>query len=75
LKKLNALPCKELGGWINIKNSRVQNKCYGGAHLWLFIQDDFTVYHWAYFIKAKSNLPETMYDWLKLVKKNISLNV
>jgi transposase InsO family protein len=39
------------------------------------IQDDFTGYLWSYFIKAKSELPEKTYDWMKLVQQEIFLNV
>jgi hypothetical protein len=53
----------------------VQNTSNGGPTFWLLIQDDFTGYLWSYFIKAKSDLPETMLDWLKLVQKEINLNV
>jgi hypothetical protein len=52
----------ELGGRINIDISSVQNTSYGGANFWLLIQDDFTSYLWSYFIKAKSDLPDTMFN-------------
>jgi transposase InsO family protein len=39
------------------------------------IQDVFTGYPWSYFIKAKSDLPDSMFGWLQLVKKEISLDV
>jgi hypothetical protein len=71
---LNANPSTEQGGRININISSVQALSYGGANFCLFIQDDFTGYLWSYFIKAKSDLPASMFDWLQLVKKEISLN-
>jgi hypothetical protein len=75
LKKMNSNPSTELGGRINIDISSVKTPSYGGANFWLLIQDDFTGYLWSYFIKAKSDLPESMFDWLQLVKKDISLDV
>jgi hypothetical protein len=65
----------ELGGRINIEISSVQNTSYGGANVWLLIQDDFTGFLWSYLIKAKSDLPDTMIDWLKLVQEEFKLNV
>jgi hypothetical protein len=59
----------ELGGRMNIDISSVQNTSYGGDNFWLLIQDNFTGYLCSYFIKAKSDLPDTMIDWLKLVQK------
>jgi hypothetical protein len=44
------------------------------SKFWLLIQENFTSYLWSYFIKAKSDLPDTMLDWLKLVQKEINLN-
>jgi transposase InsO family protein len=63
-----------VGGRININISSVLNSSYVGANLWLLIQDDFTNFLWSYFLKAKSGLPETMVEWLRLVKKELSLN-
>jgi hypothetical protein len=74
LNKTNSHPSPELGGRINIYISSVLHSSYGVANFWLIIQDDFTYFLWSYFLKAKSNLPETMVDWLRLVKKELSLN-
>jgi hypothetical protein len=74
LHKLTAHPSTELGGSINIDISSVQNTIYEGANVWLLIQDNFTGYFWTYFIKAKSDLPETMLDWIKLDQNEINLN-
>jgi hypothetical protein len=49
----------------------VQNTSEVGDKFYLLVQDDFTGYLWSYFIKAKSDLPDTMLDWLKLVQKKI----
>jgi transposase InsO family protein len=73
--KLIANPSMELRGRINIDISSVQNTSYGGANVWHLIQDDFTGCLWSYFIKAKNDLPDTLIDWLKLVQKEIKLNV
>jgi hypothetical protein len=73
--KLTSHPSKEVGGNINIDTSSVQNTSYGGAEFWLLIQDNFTGYLWSYFIKAESDLPDTIIYWLKLVQKEIKLNV
>jgi hypothetical protein len=72
LHKLTASPSMELGGRINIDISSVQN---GGANFWLLIQDNFTGYLRSYLIKAKCDLPDTMIYWLKLVQKEIKLNI
>jgi hypothetical protein len=74
LNKLTACLSKDFRGRINIDMSSVQNTSYCFAHFWHLIKNFFTGYLWSYFIKAKSGLPETMYDWLKLVQKEISLN-
>jgi hypothetical protein len=75
LHKLTAHPSIELGGRLNMDISSVQNSSYGGDKFWPLIQDYFTSYLWSYFIKAKSDLPDTMLDWLKFVQKEINLNV
>jgi hypothetical protein len=75
LNKTNSHPSTELGGRINIDISSVLISSYGGANFWLLIQDDFTNYLWSYFLKAKSDLPETMVSWLRLVKKELSLDL
>jgi hypothetical protein len=75
LHKLTANLSMELGGRTNIDISSVQNTSYEGANFLLLIQDNFTGYLWSYFIKAKRDLPDTMIDWLKLVQKEIKLNV
>jgi hypothetical protein len=75
LNKLNLNPSTELDGRINIDITSVQTPSYGGANFWLLIQDDFTGYLWSYFITEKSDLPDSMFDWLQLVKKEISLDV
>jgi hypothetical protein len=75
LNKTNSHPSTELGGRINIDISSVLNSSYGGANFWLLIQDDFTNYLWSYFLKDKRDLPEKMVDWLRLVKKELSINV
>jgi hypothetical protein len=75
LNKFNSNPSAELGGRINIDISSVETPSYGGDNFWLLIQDDFTGYHWSYFIKAKSDQPASMFDWFQLVKKEISLNI
>jgi hypothetical protein len=64
-----------VGGSIHIDISSVQNTSYGGAKFRLLIQDGFTSYLWSYFIKAKSDLSDTIIYWLKLVQKEIKLNV
>jgi hypothetical protein len=73
--KLTSTLSNELGGRINIDISSVQTPSYGCADFWILIQDDFTGYLWSYFIKAKSDLPDSMFDWLQLVKKEIFLDV
>jgi hypothetical protein len=65
----------ELGGRININISNVQITSYGGAKFLLLIQDDFTGYLWRYVVKAVSDLPKTIYDWLKLVQEENSLSL
>jgi hypothetical protein len=40
---------------------------------WLLIQDDFTGYIWSLFLKAKSDLPDTMLFWLHQFQKDNSL--
>jgi hypothetical protein len=75
LSKLNATPATEQGGWIKINISSVQSTSYNGANLMLLIQEDFIGYLWSYVIKSKSDIPETTYAWLMLIKKDISLNV
>jgi hypothetical protein len=75
LNKTNSNASTELGGRININISSVLNLSYGGANFWLLVQDDFTNYLWIHFRKAKNDLPETMIDWLQLVKKELSLDV
>jgi hypothetical protein len=74
LNKFISNPSTELGGRINIDISSVQTLSYGSANFWLLIQDDLTGYLWSYFIKAKSELPASMFDWLLLVKKEISIS-
>jgi hypothetical protein len=70
LHKLTAHPSTKLGGRINIDISSVQVTGYRGAQFWLLIQDDLIGCLWSYFIKAKSDQPDTMLDWLKLVERN-----
>jgi transposase InsO family protein len=72
---MNSNLSTELGGRINIDISSVQTQSYRGANFWLLIQDDFTGYLWSYFIKAKSDIPDSFFDWLQLVKKGFSLDV
>jgi hypothetical protein len=60
---------------INSDISIVLNSSYGGANFSLLTQVDFTNYLWSYFLKAKRDLPETMVNWLRLLKKELSLNV
>jgi hypothetical protein len=67
LNKLNLNPSTELGGSININISSVQTPSYGGANFWLLIQDDFTGYLWSYFIKAKRDLPDSMFDYMVIL--------
>jgi transposase InsO family protein len=70
LNKLNSHPFTELVGRINIDISSVQT-----PNFWLLIQDDFTGYKLSFFIKARSDLPDSMFDGFHLVKKEISLDV
>jgi hypothetical protein len=41
-------------------------------NFWILIQVDYTICFWSYFIKKKSELLETVADWLWLVKKVMS---
>jgi transposase InsO family protein len=65
----------ELGERIYIDISSVRTPTYVGAKFWLFIQDDFTGYIWSFLVKAKIDLLESIFDWLKLVKKEIPQHV
>jgi hypothetical protein len=71
LNKTNLNLSTVMGGRINIDISSLLNSSYGGANFWLLIQDDFTNYLYSYFLKVKSNLPETMVNWLQLGKKEL----
>jgi hypothetical protein len=64
LNKTNSHPSTKLGGRININIFSVLHSSYGGANFWLLLHNDFTNYLWSYFLKATSNLPETMVNWL-----------
>jgi hypothetical protein len=75
LDKLNSNRTTDLGGRINIDILSVQNPSYGVANFWILIQDDITVYLRNYFVISKSELPESMFDWLNMVRKDMSLIV
>jgi hypothetical protein len=47
----------------------------GGSKYELLIQDEFTGYVWSLFLKAKSDLPDTMISWLHQFQKDNSLTV
>jgi hypothetical protein len=47
----------------------------GGANHLLLVQNDFTECRRRFFLKEKRKLPDTIFDWLKLVKEEASFNV
>jgi hypothetical protein len=48
---------------------------FGGSKYWLLIQDEFTGYIWSFFLKARSDFPDTMLSWLHQFQKANSLTV
>jgi hypothetical protein len=65
LNKLKLNPSTEQGGRINIDVSSVQTPSYRGANFCLLFQNYFTGYLSSYFIKQKSDLPASLFDWLQ----------
>jgi hypothetical protein len=63
------------GERINIDISSVAATSYGGAKYWLLIQDDYTDFLWSYFLKEKSQLPDTFMKWLNQIQKETKLTI
>jgi hypothetical protein len=48
---------------------------FEGSKYWLLMKDEFTGYVWSIFLKAKSDLPDTMVSWLHQFQKDNFLTV
>jgi hypothetical protein len=48
---------------------------YGGSKCWLSIQDEYPSYIWSYFLAAKSELSDTVINFLKKIQKDHNLKV
>jgi hypothetical protein len=60
----------EKGGRVSIDISSIKAKSYGGAKHWLLIQDEYTKCVWGFFMKEKSELGETVLQWMKSIEKD-----
>jgi transposase InsO family protein len=48
--------------------SSIQGVSFGGAKFWALVVDDFLGYCWSYFLRAKSELKESILDLVKELK-------
>ena len=51
--------------------SSIKTRSIGGAKYWLLVVDDATGFTWSYFLKKKSEVPETMVKLIKHLKKSM----
>jgi hypothetical protein len=49
--------------------SSIQHNIYGGAKLWLLVQDEYTNYCWSYFQSATSKLSAVVVQHIKTFQK------
>jgi hypothetical protein len=57
------------GERISLDITTVQGKSFGGAKLWLMIQDEFTDFIWSRFIPSKDKVTEEIIKLRKQVQK------
>ena len=74
-KESKALPAKSLGERVHFDLCTMRHTAYAGIKNWLLIQDEYTKFFWSRFMKLKSDLPQTMIDWLTGEEKKGSMVV
>ena len=65
----------EIGQRISIDISSVMVTSFGQNKYWLLIQDEFSDHVWSYFLKAKSELPDTVLKWIYSFHKNTKYTI
>jgi hypothetical protein len=66
---------KEKGNKIMFDVSSVNALSQGGNQFWLLVMDDYTHYHWSFFLPHKNDLPQVMLQWLKQVTSQYKIKV
>ena len=74
-KESKAPPAKNLGERVHFDLCTMRHTAYSGIKNWLLIQDEYTKFIWSRFLKLKSDLPQTMIDWLTGEEKKGSMVV
>jgi hypothetical protein len=73
--KVSKHSATEKGERVAIDITSIKTISYGGAKFWLMIQDEFTGKLWSYFLKAKSDLPETVIKWINEIHKTTTVKI
>jgi hypothetical protein len=59
------------GERISVDISSINKVSYGGAKFWLLIQDEYTNEIWSHFLSAKSELSQTVIQWVQNFQKEL----
>lgn len=70
INKINTSRATKKGGRLVIDIASVNTKSLGGNNFWLLHIDEFTKMKWSFFLKQKSDLPETVLKFIINEEKN-----
>ena len=74
-KKLTETKANEIGERIFLDISSTRHPSMGGRHFWILVLDDFTGYHWSFFVKQKSELTANVATLVMHLKNRYKVSV